>query len=516
MIPRFALSMLAVFALIAVSPLQGALQQAPSNGILVDSSPQLFAVMCALDASGFDADSSTLADQPELAALRQRLLQLHGPATDAMRQFYHDHALKDSSETLSRFVSFALVVGPPPTFTFQLDQDVLPSDVLTLEGFNTILTNFYREAHLDREWTRVSGVYDRQIEMYEGPVRQTLFLAAGYLRELEQPSHGRTFSVFVEPLSENRVNFRNYAEHYSIVVGSTSQVPVDSIRHAYLHFMIDPLVLKYRPDIDRRRDLLQIATKAPLLPLAYQEDFFNLFDECMVKAVELRLRRLSPTDLESALTEDDRTGLILVRPLVTQLKLFEKEGPAMQYYFPDIVKGINVDVERDRLKNVKFAAAGAAKPEPEYKPAAPPPSNLDHDLDEGDHQIALQNGAAAQQIFEAILATHPGLSRAEYGLAMASVLQGRASRAEQLFQELVSRAAGNEAGPVDPGIIAWSHVYLGRIHDLQGDRDLALAEYGAALGVDGAPEAARLAAQRGQSVVYSPSGSTKPDASDKP
>src|SRR5271155_4463697 len=50
------------------------------TGIAVQSSPQLFATMCALDAAGFNADESTLAEMPSLLALRQELLGFRGPA----------------------------------------------------------------------------------------------------------------------------------------------------------------------------------------------------------------------------------------------------------------------------------------------------------------------------------------------------------------------------------------------------------------------------------------------------
>ena len=68
------------------------------------------------------------------------------------------------------------------------------------------------------------------------------------------------------------------------------------------------------------------------------------------------------------------------------------------------------------------------------------------------------------------------------------------------------------ANPVDPGLLAWSHVYLGRIFDVEDDRESAIREYQAALAVVGAPEAARVAAQRGVESAYQPpaqgSGST--------
>jgi tetratricopeptide (TPR) repeat protein len=490
-------------------------QSVTDSGISVESSQQLFSVMCALEASGFGENSSALNQFPERAALERRLAQQEGPATDALRKFYRDHALKDPAEMLSRYVSFALVVGPPPQFPYQFEREILPPDVLTLEGFDEILSNFYREAHLNSEWLRVSKESDQEVERYQPAVRRELFVTAGYLRELMSPASRRAFTVYVEPFVGSRTNFRIYGLHYSIVVGSGSQIPIDAIRHAYLYFLIDPMALSARKEIDKKRALLDIANKAPLLPVEYREEFFGLFDECVIKAIELRLRKLPPPELEAALAEDDRDGLILVRPIVNQLKIFEKQGPAMHYYFPDLVKGIDVDEETERLKSIKFATAQAAKPEPQKSPDATAQSDLAKELAAGDQQIAAQNGPAAQSIFEGILEKHPGLPRAKYGLAMACVLQGKASQAQGLFEEIVGDASTPGVSPADPASLAWAHVYLGRIHDLQGDRDLALTEYDAALAVPGAPEGARVAAQRGQSAPYNPSGAAKGPASDK-
>jgi tetratricopeptide (TPR) repeat protein len=500
---------------ISLFPALASPQANSDTGISVESSQQLFSVMCALEASGFDANSSALDQFPERAALQRRLAQQEGPATDALRQFYHDHALKDPAEMLSRYISFGLVVGPPPQFPYQLEHEILPPDVLTLDGFDEILPNFYREAHLDREWLRVSKESDQVVERYQPAVRRELFVTAGYLRELMRPANGREFTVYVEPFVGSRTNFRIYGLHYSIVAGSGAQIPIDAIRHSYLYFLIDPMALSSRKEIDKKRALLDIANKAPLLPVEYREEFFGLFDECVVKAIELRLRKLPPPELEAAIAEDDREGLILVRPIVTQLKIFEKQGPAMHYYFPDLVKGIDVDAEKERLKSIKFATAQPAKPEPQKSPAATAQPDLEKELAVGDQQIAAQNGAAAQLTFEGILEKHPGLPHAKYGLAMACVLQGRASQAQRLFEEIVADASTPGALPADPASVAWAHVYLGRIHDLQGDRDLALTEYDAALAVSGAPDGARVAAQRGQSAPYNPSGGAKDPASDK-
>lgn len=514
-----------IYLLSALAPLAGlillgsanaakarAQQAAPQNisGVSVEASPALFATMCALDAAGFGADESTLAEMPSRLGPREDLLKMHGPATDALRQFYNDHALADPGETLSQYITFALLVGPPPEFRFLVDHELLPPDVLSIEGFQDVLVNFFREAHLDARWSQIEPEYARATRRYQSPVRQIVTVTNAYLREVIKTRPGSSFTVYVEPLVGNRTNFRNYGDRYAIVVGTSSQIPVDEIQHAYLHFMLDPLPLKYRDDIMTRRVLLNIAARAPRLPVEYQNDFLALADECLIKAVELRLRRLGPAQLDASLNDADQAGFVLVRPFVAGLQKFEKAEPAMSYYFSDLLKDIDLEAEQERLKNIRFAPAIPA-PEPQLpEAAATQASELDAWLAQGNHEIALQDAAAATRTFEKILEKYPAEPRAIYGLAIASVLGGHAARAKDLFLMLVSAPASGPpdaqkpAEPADPGILAWSHVYLGRIYDLEDEREAGLAEYRAAIAVKGAPEAARVAAEHGVEEAYNP------------
>jgi len=161
--------------------------------------------------------------------------------------------------------------------------------------------------------------------------------------------------------------------------------------------------------------------------------------------------------------------------------------------------GVDVGTERKRLQHVTFAAA--EPPAPEQSAAEnDQPSELDRSLAQGDRQLALKDTAAATATFEQVLAKYPNDARALYGLAIASVLSGKAERARELFEKFVA-APGSTASAVN---MAWAHVYLGRIHDLERERGLAVNEYRAALAVDGAPEAARTAAQRGVETAYLP------------
>ena len=61
-------------------------------------------------------------------------------------------------------------------------------------------------------------------------------------------------------------------------------------------------------------------------------------------------------------------------------------------------------------------------------------------------------------------------------------------------------------------MIAWSHIYLGRIFDLKENRDAALDQYRAALSAAGEtlPEAT-LAARRGLEQPYEPPVAKQPE-----
>jgi len=493
----------------AAKPPSAATKDENRSSVSVDSRRQIFAVMCALDAAGYEAGSGS-ADSPGRMQLRKRLLAQQGPAVTALRKYYAEHALGDSGATFSRFVSFALVAGPPPDFRFELRRDDLPPEALTLEGFNTILANFYSEAKLEELWQHYQPDYQGGIESLRAPVSELVFSVSNYLREIIRLNSGRSFSVYVEPLAGGKTIFKTFGDQYALVVRPSTEPPMDDIRHAFLHFVLDPIAIRYRVQASKASSLLEIAAHAPQLPVDFRDDFSAFFDECLVRAVELRLRHLSPVELSSAMDQAEGSGYVLVRSIYAGLSGFEKSEPAMGYYLPDLIKGIDVGSEQRRLRGIKFAEsapAGSAPPENTQMAANTTATSnpLDDDLAEGQRQISARNGAAAAASFERVLAARPDDQRATYGLAVAAALQGKPEQARELFTKVIAAAENPLAGAgthPDASNLSWSHIYLGRMYDVEGKRDLAIVEYRAALAVDGAPESARTAAQRGIETGY--------------
>ncbi|HJZ66453.1 MAG TPA: hypothetical protein VKD70_19160 [Candidatus Acidoferrum sp.] len=480
-------------------------EKIPETRVTVDGSEAMFTTMCALLAAGFEADVSAENWSPMRAQLRDRMQHQQGPAVEVLRNFYHQHELADPGAMLSRYLWFGLVTGPAPEFKPVLRRDELPPEVIALEGFQEILSNYYKEQKIGELWRQVQPIYDREIEKLHDSIADIVFVSSGYLREILEPGNPRTFTVVVEPLVGRITNVRNFGDHYSLVLSGSDALPADVVRHAFLHFLLDPLPLMYPHVVAVKRPVYEMAAKAPRLPAELKDDLSSYFAECLVRAVELKLKRMSPGERETVMAVDDAAGLVLVRPLFMALGKFEQSEPGMRLYFPDLVRSIDEKTEEKRAATIKFDQPQRAPENGEtetevvaHRKTAPTTVPNDAEaiaaLTEGERRIAEKNPRAAEASFQRVLVKYPDQPRAIYGLGLVALLEHDGTRAKELFGRLTS---GEHVAGKDPMVLAWSHVYLARILDGEGQRDRAKAEYQAALAVEGGPEQARQAANKG-------------------
>jgi hypothetical protein len=479
---------------------------ATQSTVNVDGSEAMFTTMCVLLAAGFESNVSSDNWTAFRAQMRERLRQQQGPAVQAAREFYRQHELRDPGATLSRYLWFGLVSGPAPAFQPVLRRDELPPEVIALEGFSEILSNYYQEQKIGQLWRQVQPIYSREVERLHDPVSDIVFVATGYLREMLDPSGPRTFAIVVEPLVGRITNVRNFGDHYALVLSGGEEIPTDVVRHAFLHFLLDPLPLMYPHVTAVKRAIFEKAAAAPRLAPELKDDYASYFAECTVRAVELKLKRISPGEREAAMSRDDEDGYVLVRPLFGALPKFENSEPSMKLFFQDLVRSIDMGAESKRLAAVKFAPADAAKVEDETaseelaRRRRAVPTTVPNDaeviaaLTEGERRLAEKNARAAEASFQRVLTKYPDQPRAWFGIGVVAMLDHDAPRAKQVFGRLT---AGEHAANQDPMVLAWSHVYLARIYDDEGNPEVVKAEYESALAVEGAPEQARQAAQKG-------------------
>lgn len=445
--------------------------RAQSNAdVTLNSNEQLFSVMAALNMAGYDTGINAATSDNTRQEVRDLLAKETIPVTPQLRQFYAAHRnTANPGLDLEPYVSLALLLGPPPDFKFTVAVEDLPPDAAAIRDFVPLLRQFYQQAGLEGLYARLYPRYAQAIAAYSPTVRHDILLSDVYLRFPSGSYLGRTYHIYLCLLgAPEQVQARIYGDSYYLVVTPSASPRFKEIRHQYLHFLLDPLAVKYAADIHQKAPLLNIARTAPALDPDDKSDFSLLLTECLIRAVELRMDK--PPDAAKQVADAMSSGLILTSYFYDALGAYEKQETPMSIYYQQMVRNIDIDSVEDSLAKVKFVPL---QPSPIVRTARAM-SPEDRLLDQGDNLIYQQKYGDASGVFKQVLKKYdPHSGRALYGLAVAASSLGEPDTAEKYFKETLANAR-------DLRIVAWSHIYLGRIYDLEGNRPAAIKEYQAA------------------------------------
>jgi tetratricopeptide (TPR) repeat protein len=461
----------------------------------LDSNEALFTVLAAINAAGYDDQIDAASTHVFRHALRTQLAARNLGSVFELKRFFRDHKLKDPNGELSRYISYALLINGPPDFDYRDPDMVRPPDATSVEGLSPLLAAFYQEANLAEAWRRAQPFYDQVIAQYHEPIARAVLLVNAYARNSTSGYLGRRFQIFVDLLgAPNQVQSRSFGDEYFIVVTPSVEPQIDGIRHAYLHYLVDPLGLKFSEDINKKHALGDYAQGAGALDDHYKSDFVDLATESLIKAIESRLDR-RPAAAEQALKE----GFVLAPALAEQLAIYENQDVALRLYFPNLFAGLDFKREEQRMANVEFVASRASRIVRAAQQAKPPElTGAAKTLADADQAYTDRDLDRAKQIYLRVVeqTTEQSLhAKAYYGLARVAVLQRDPETGDRLFRKVL------ELEP-DAETKSWSWLYLARLADSQGDRDQAVENYRAALAVPDAPESVRQAALKGVAEAF--------------
>ena len=479
-------------ALLAITLVARADQPEPGQ---LDASPTLFTVMAALNAAGFDAGLDAPSAHRLRKEVREELARREIPSLQAIRQFVAEHHLPDATAELSQYISFALTVGAPPDFV-QRKRDVeIPPEALRLQEFSKLLAPFYKEAGIAGLWQRAQPEIDEYIARYHGPASQAVLQVNAYLRQQTSGFKGRRFQIFIELLAPpGQVQRRSYGFEDTVVVTPSVEPRAFEIRHAYLHYLLDPMATRNQEILDRKKILARQAQRVGRLEDSFREDFAALTTESLIKAVESRLDH-DPGSIERALYQ----GFILAPFFSEHLPLYEKQEQSMLVYYPELVGAIDLKTEDVRLSRVDFNAGPPRAVKP-LAPAAAPPAvpaapltGAAKTLDDAEGLYVARNlDAAKQKYLEVLEQTEekPLHADAYYGLARIAALNRDPETAVRLFQKAL------DLGP-RPATRAWLLVYLGKLTLAAEQPEQAQQYFIGALKVEGISDKARQEAENG-------------------
>ena len=480
----------------------------PQNNDLVklDSSETLFTVLSAINNCGYDAELAT--SDPLRLAIRGEIghnIELSDQARESSENFcsfFRDHQQPDAVRTLSEYVSLALYMNPPPALSPKVRESDLPPDASGVLGAAPLLAKFYKDVGLGEIWNRHAAGYTQIAGRYRDALAKMIQDTELYLRVPTGGYLGRGFTIYVEPMgAPSEINARNYGSDYYVVItpGTTTDLKMEQIRHTYLHYLLDPMVGKYAANLNGLEPLLDAVKLAPM-DESFKSDPSLLVTECVIRAIEARTQsggKAPAAEQDHALEQSMSQGFVLTRYFYERLLEFEKDNIGFRNAVPAMLAQIDVRKEAKRASQIQFASAA----EPELLQLARPREGKL--LQTAEERLSAGDAATAEKLAKQALAEKtedPG--RALFILAQIS-LHGNIDGARDYFEQALKATT-------EPKVVAWSHIYLGRIFDLQDDEDngpdrqQAIIHYKAALGAsDDLPEA-KAAAEQGLKKPYAP------------
>ena len=515
---------------------------------LISSEP-VFLMSAALNACGYDEGLEESA--PVRIRVRDEMNLALAKSEDARNKrdklclYIAQHRMTGGELDIAQYISLALYLTPPPELETSAELTEMPPDSTQIVEIVPLLRDFAAAVDLHGIWLAVHRTYDAEADRLHDPLSKMIVSTNLYLKLPAETYNGRRFIVVVEPLFSPRiVNARIYGTDYVVVVSPVNgTIRMSDVRHTYLHYMIEPLLYVRANAIDRTQPILKEIREAPL-EFRFRSDPVPLTIECLIKAIEARTMDTGipeykiPADVDrSALPRYERErqqvqqrqeavrlatvrhdmtqGFVLTQYFYEQMIQFEKDPASLKDTIGEMVYSMDVDQQVHRARDLDFDKVGDS----EVLSRSQPRKLTGLDLAEA--RLASGDVATASAMARQALNAHSDSldasnsleviannARADFILARVAILTGHPDQAIDEFQKTL-------AASKSPRLISWSHIYLGRMLDLDCKRDQALTEYKEALKTRDGQQDTRLAAERGVKTAYAVKGhSCDEDAGD--
>jgi tetratricopeptide (TPR) repeat protein len=561
-------------------------------GVQVQPDARLIIVMAALDAAGFDPTSAGKEPSAFRKLVRRDQETLDPDLRQRMKNFVDRNKLPapaTAADQAARYVSLAYVIGQPPLLDVPARSEELPGGVLEVLDFAPLVRDYFHKSGLDGRLVSYMRAYQAEGDRLRPRAAEMVRAVLSYLHtrpiaitteriRVKSPDkknsnaivystreHERHFYIVPDLLAApGAINFRVIADEYYAIVPEGTDPTSSEIRHAFLQFVIDPLVLKFSKEISAQREpvkqLIDLRTKAEG---KVSPDVFIVIGRSLVAAAEARFdeatRRTEVTNLQrsrlqdakddaerkaiaaqaessraaiadeviASLAEDYENGAVLDFFFADQLRDFQSSGFDIANFFADMLTGIDAAKENKRLADVATArtrAIEARKAHPRYSLWLIDPSFEARETATGTRNTALLgkltevekllqtgNYEQAENSLRALLLDYPGDPRLLFTLGKTASLWARDTTDDDLQTKRLNgalssyRLAVAAAAPEsDKALLSRAHEAMGRIFAFLDQKDEAMKEFDAAIKIGPVPNGAYNDAVAGKRKLAQP------------
>jgi tetratricopeptide (TPR) repeat protein len=498
---------------------------------LVPSEP-LFFMAAALNSCGYDEGLAE--SDPVRQRVRDEVNQVLAGSEDARKKrdavclYIAQHRMTGTIKDVSQYISLALYLTPPPALETSVELPQMPPDSTQVIEILPLLRDFATAVDLHGIWLTSRHIYDEDINHLHDAMTQMIVSTNYYLKMPASTYDGRRFEVVVEPqLNPHTINARVYGADFVVVVSPVNgEIRMGDVRHTYLHYLIEPLLYQRSSATDRFLPILKEVREAPL-EYRLRSDIVDLTIECLIKAVEARTMDtgikpyVAPTDEKRSdfaqieiernavrdkmeqvrvarVRHDMAQGYVLTAYFYEQMIHFERDPASLKDTIGELVYSMDIDHEVHRARDVTFDKVADDDPLRRSVPRKLAGLDLaEARLAAGD--LATASALARQSLTVDSSTQAADAGRANFILARAAIMTGHPEEAMAGFEKAAATAK-------ETRILAWSHIYLGRMMDLDCKRDDALEQYKDALAVRDGQQDTRLAAERGVRAAYAVKG----------
>jgi tetratricopeptide (TPR) repeat protein len=212
----------------------------------------------------------------------------------------------------------------------------------------------------------------------------------------------------------------------------------------------------------------------------------------------------------AAVHHDMTQGYVLTQYFYDQLLQFEKDPASLRDTIGEMVYGMDISQQVHRARETEFDRQADSDVLQQRKP------RVLTGLDLAEARLSAGDVATASALARQALAVHSDTleslsqqARADFILARAAAMTGHPGEAVDRFQKTLANSK-------EPRLLAWSHIYLGRMLDLDCKREQAISEYQQALAVRDGEQDTRVAAERGVKAAYTVKGHSCEDDDEAP